>query len=57
MFDLHEYDCLREHLDIMQYAISGFCHMINVCHMFYIMIKGLHDVVMMVVLFVGFLLK
>jgi hypothetical protein len=58
MFDLHEYDCLWEHLDIMEYAISGFCRMINVCYVFYIMIKGLHDgIVMMFVFFVGFLLQ
>jgi len=58
MFDLHEYDRLWEYLDIMEYAISWFCRMINVCHVFYIMIKGLHDgIVMMFVFFVGFLLQ
>ena len=42
----------------MEDAISGFCRMINVCHVFYIMIKGLHDgIVMMFVFFVGFLLQ
>jgi hypothetical protein len=42
----------------MEYAISGFCHMINLCRVFYIMIKGLHDgIVMMLVFSVGFLLK